>query len=72
MATHVHLVPPPSKTKRVIKYYADDTTVYVIELAWVNATINLIEKYGLASESKINKEKTKILLCGTLIDEKAN
>ena len=46
--------------------YADDTAVFVRDVEYVSETLNLIDKYVLASEAKLNRDKTQILLCGTL------
>ncbi len=64
------ITPGPGNTEIKTKGYADDTAVYVTDMESVNHTIWLIDKYGLASESKLNKEKTHILLCGSLITQK--
>lgn len=60
----------PDNTEIKTKGYADDTAVYVRDLESVSDTLNLIDRYGLASEAKLNREKTQILLCGTLKDKK--
>jgi hypothetical protein len=56
----------PNGIEDKTKGYADDTAVYVRDLESVNNTITIVEKYGKASESKLNKDKTHILLCGSL------
>jgi len=58
----------PENQEIKTKGYADDTTVYVRDIDSVHNTMALMEKYGRASESKLNRDKTKILLCGTLRD----
>lgn len=62
----------PSDTEIKVKGYADDTAVYVRDIESVQNTIDLIKKFGLASESKINLDKTNVLLCGPLRREKPN
>ena len=42
------------------------------DLESVKATLNLIGKYGSASEAKLNIDKTHILFCGTLKAKKPN
>lgn len=57
----------PDNKESKVKGYADDTAVYVRDMASIQKTIDLVNKFGLASESKINLAKTYILLCGPLI-----
>lgn len=60
----------PDNNETKVKGYADDTAVYVRDMQFIQHTLQLIERFGLASESKININKTFILLSGTLIVEK--
>ena len=58
---------PENKVSKV-KGYADDTMVYVRNIELINYTIQVLEQYGQASESRLNRDKTFILMCGTLKD----
>ncbi len=60
----------PGDIEIKVKGYADDTAIYVRDIESVQNTIDLVERFGLASESKINLKKTHILVCGPLIDQR--
>ena len=60
----------PDNQESKVKGYADDTAVYVRDIASVQKTIDLFDRFGLASESKINLLKTHVLLCGPLIEQR--
>ena len=54
-----------SKTKG----YADDGNYYLNDLISVEFLLEIIEMYGKASESKLNRDKTKLFLAGNLRNE---
>jgi len=60
----------PENLEIKVKGYADDTAIYVRDIESVQTTIDLVDRFGQASESKINIGKTKVLLCGPLKREK--
>jgi hypothetical protein len=60
----------PDNLETKVRGYADDTAVYVRDIESVDNTINLVQRYGQASESRINLNKTQILVCGPLIAQK--
>ena len=62
----------PQNIEVKVKGYADDTAVYVRDIESVENTSNVVESFDLATESKINLDKTNILLCGPLIQQKPN
>ncbi len=51
------------------KGYADDGNYYLSDLISVEFLLEIIEMYGRASESKLNRDKTKLFLAGSLKNE---
>ena len=56
----------PGDIEIQVKDHADDTAVYVRDIEFVQATTDLLDRFGLASESNISLVKTNVLLCGPL------
>lgn len=59
----------PDNTESKIKAYADDTNTYLRDIESVKELFKSLEIYSKATEAKLNQEKTKIILCGTLQDK---
>jgi len=56
----------PDNTEAKIKAYADDTNTYLRDIISIKELFKSLEIYSKATESKLNKDKTKLLLCGSL------
>ena len=56
----------PNNYETKLKCYADDTLVFLGDIKSISALFRLLDKYGKASESKLNVEKSKAMLTGTL------
>lgn len=62
---------PSGKSCSKVKGYADDANYYLHDLASVVVLLEVIEEFGKASEAKLNRDKTKLLLVGKLSDKDA-
>ncbi len=49
--------------------YADDTLVFLSDIKSIEALFRLLDKFGKASEAKLNVDKSKLMLTGTLRNE---
>ena len=58
----------PNKSKVKVKGYADDTLIFVENEESLKQALDLIEDFGMASESKLNRDKTNWLSCGAVKD----
>ena len=58
------LLPNGKETK--LKSYADDMSSFVRDIDSIHNIFKLLNDFGQASESKLNRDKTRILPCGSL------
>jgi hypothetical protein len=58
----------PDGTESKIKGYADDTNLCLRDLESIQELFKTLELYSKATEAKLNKDETKILLAGSLKD----
>lgn len=60
---------PTGKSCSKVKGYADDGNYYLNDLMSVEFLLEIMEMYCRATESKLNREKTKLFLAGSLRNE---
>ena len=56
----------PSSLETKLKCYADDTLIFLSDIKSITALFRLLEKFGKASEAKLNVDKSKLMLTGSL------
>jgi len=56
----------PCNRQVKIKAYADDTNIYVTDTNSIMKVLDLIDSFGKASGSLLNRNKTNVLLSGSL------
>ena len=60
---------PGIDKKAKISQYADDTTLILTSLAWIQRSLLICELYGLASGARLNKSKCWLYTIGSWGDE---